>query len=433
MVIKTNFPIFIIVILSGVVLTFSNQASDIENLLKFKDSLQNVGNQMSNWSSSISPCKGNAIPQWQGVICEGENVWGLKLDHMGLKGTINLDALKELSNLRTLSLINNSFEGPLPEIKNLGYMKTIFLSDNDFQGDIPAKAFEDMQSLKKLHLDNNKLTGRIPNSLTTLGKLTELNLQNNQFSGQIPYFAKDRLIVLNVSNNKLQGPIPFNLSSMDASFFSGNTELCGAPLHHQCNSNSSMPKITTETKILLAIVLVASIAAIGSVIIILLRRKRTVDLEKRTSQNMKNVALPNNLKNHEHDSMTPDGLLDNGKNLSFLRDDRVKFDMNDLLKSSAEILDNGTFGLTYKAAIIGKTTVIVKRYKEMHNVNKEEFHQHMRRLGRLNHINLIPLVACYYKKEEKLLVSDHIDSVSLAIYLHGKSFFSLLSIINLME
>ncbi|KAA8535865.1 hypothetical protein F0562_030815 [Nyssa sinensis] len=43
----------------------------------------------------------------------------------------------------------------------------------------------------------------------------------------------------------------------------------------------------------------------------------------------------------------------------------------------------------------------------------------MRRLGRLRHPNLLPLVAFYYRKEEKLLVSDYVDKVSLAVFLHG--------------
>jgi hypothetical protein len=63
--------------------------------------------------------------------------------------------------------------------------------------------------------------------------------------------------------------------------------------------------------------------------------------------------------------------------------------------------------------------MVVKRFKQMNNVGKEEFQEHMRRLGRLKHSNLLPLVAYYYRKEEKLLITDFVEKGSLAVHLHG--------------
>lgn len=105
--------------------------------------------------------------------------------------------------------------------------------------------------------------------------------------------------------------------------------------------------------------------------------------------------------------------------LSFVRDDREKFDLQDLLRASAEILGSGSFGSSYKAALCGGATMVVKRFKQMNNVGKEEFQEHMRRLGRLRHPNLLPLVAYYYRKEEKLLIADFVQKGSLAVHLHG--------------
>ncbi|CAI9092623.1 OLC1v1027915C1 [Oldenlandia corymbosa var. corymbosa] len=56
----------------------------------------------------------------------------------------------------------------------------------------------------------------------------------------------------------------------------------------------------------------------------------------------------------------------------------------------------------------------------MNNLGKEDFHEHMRRLGRLVHPNLLRLVAYYYWEEEKLLVFDYIQNGSLVSHLHGK-------------
>lgn len=120
--------------------------------------------------------------------------------------------------------------------------------------------------------------------------------------------------------------------------------------------------------------------------------------------------------------------------LSFVRDDIQKFDLNDLLRASAEVLGSGTFGSSYKAAVGGGLALVVKRYRHMNNVGREEFHEHMRRLGRLRHPNLLRLTAYYYRREEKLLVYEFVENGSLASHIHGKFLFnSLLSLANFMR
>ncbi|KAF5815484.1 putative protein kinase RLK-Pelle-LRR-III family [Helianthus annuus] len=111
---------------------------------------------------------------------------------------------------------------------------------------------------------------------------------------------------------------------------------------------------------------------------------------------------------------------DNGGKLHFVRTDRERFELEDLLRASADVLGSGSFGSSYKAMLAGRNPMVVKRFKEMGNVGKEEFHAHMRLLGGLSHPNLLPLVAFYYKKDEKLLVTDFAANGSLASHLHGK-------------
>jgi hypothetical protein len=140
--------------------------------------------------------------------------------------------------------------------------------------------------------------------------------------------------------------------------------------------------------------------------------------------------IPSNLKKktgfkeeNQSPSSSPDHSVGSKKGeppkLSFVRDDREKFDLPDLLKASAEILGSGCFGSSYKAALNSGTMMLVKRFKQMNNVGREEFQEHMRRLGRLKHSNLLPLVAYYYRKEEKLLITDFVEKGSLAVHLHG--------------
>lgn len=122
--------------------------------------------------------------------------------------------------------------------------------------------------------------------------------------------------------------------------------------------------------------------------------------------------------------------------LSFVREEASEqFDLQDLLRASAEILGSSCHSSSYKAVLLSGSTVVVKRFKQMNNVGREEFKEHMRRLGRLNHPNLIPLLAYYYKRDEKLFITPSIPNGSLAVRLHGTCFlFSFaIQLINIIE
>jgi hypothetical protein len=115
--------------------------------------------------------------------------------------------------------------------------------------------------------------------------------------------------------------------------------------------------------------------------------------------------------------------------LSFVREEvSEQFDLQDLLRASAEILGSGCYSSSYKAALLTGPTVVVKRFKQMNNVDRQEFREHMRRLGRLNHPNILPLLAYYYKRDEKLFITDFVRNGSLAIRLHGTCFLFSFSI-----
>ncbi|KAK4354067.1 hypothetical protein RND71_026261 [Anisodus tanguticus] len=355
----------------------------------------------------------------------------------GLSGTIDVDALKELPNFRTISVMNNNFEGPLPTLTKLAGLKTAYFDNNKFSGQIDNTALEGMHWLKKLHIANNQFTGKIPSVLGQLPKLTELRLENNKFEGQIPDFNQERIMDMNFANNSLEGPIPRGLTSLKASSFEGN-DLCDGPLS-KC---SSEPKIALWTIILVVIAVAAAVAAIVVVIIILHQRKHTPEAEARPTASSPGTAggaihqkAPSTtdldkMEQGQAVAATPDRSPEGqgGKRpeqaqtqqkLLFLKDDIEKFDLPDLLKASAEILGSGVFGSTYKTALSIGSVMVVKRFRQMNNVGKEDFHEHMRRLGRLSHKNLVPIVAFYYRKEEKLLVSEYVNNVSLAVHLHG--------------
>ncbi|OVA19297.1 Protein kinase domain [Macleaya cordata] len=409
-------PIITFFIVFLCVITFSC-ASDTDTLFKFKDSLANDG-ALSNWNASSKPCSGDNA-NWVGILCSNNTIWGLQLENMGLMGLIDVDSLMGLPYLRTISLTNNSFDGPLPNIKKLGALKSVFLSKNRFSGEIPNDTFTGMGSLKKLYLNKNEFTGQIPSSIVSLPKLLELRLDDNQFEGQIPDFRQKDLKLANLANNKLEGSIPASLSKMDKSLFSGNEDLCGAPLD-QCGSK----KVSAILIIGIVIGTLIAIGFLGAIFVVL--RRRNEPLLERSLSRKKPKKVASDEEQMEHGSSpgnNPNPSSTNKKGdqgkLIFIRDDTVKFDLQDLLRASAEVLGSGSFGSSYKAVLLSGPALVVKRFRLMNNVGREEFQEHMRRLGRLSHPNLLSIVSYYYRKEEKLLVSDFVENGSLAYQLHG--------------
>ncbi|CAI0628032.1 unnamed protein product [Linum tenue] len=456
----------------------SRGLTDTENLLKFKASLADA-RALANWADDGGQvCDGDRA-NWIGVLCDEGLVWGLQLETMGLKGKIDVDSLAELEELKTLSLINNEFDGPLPEVRKLVGLRSLYLSNNQFSGEIPGDSFEGMGKLKKLYLSGNKFTGEIPSSLAGLSKLTTLKLEQNQFTGRLPEFTA-KFEAFNASDNRLEGPIPASLANIDPSAFSGNKGLCGKPLE-ECTAaqSSSSPasaptasaaggatttskstvqptptdedddptvptaaaaggpwKPSTASIVIVAIVVGVAVCGILAAAFILTRCRN--QSPESIEAGPPGTAPPPTTIQHKQDAAPEShaaaaaggrgGGRGGGKKLgaeaaavklSFVREDRGKFELTDLLKASAEILGAGCFGSSYKAALSPGQVMVVKRFKQMNNVGREEFHEHMRRLGRLKHTNLLPLVAYYYRKEEKLLVHDFVPYGSLAVHLHG--------------
>lgn len=200
----------------------------------------------------------------------------------------------------------------------------------------------------------------------------------------------------------------------------GNKDLCGKPLV-PCKSSSKKRIIIVS----IVVALVAILAIIATFIFIRARKASTSESKlgnKKKSGKAFGYAdgkeVDDQSSASEHYSKYKTGTAGNGA-LTFVRNDRERFGLEDLLRASAEVLGSGSFGSSYKAVLLNGPAMVVKRFRRMNNLGKEEFHEHMTMLGSLSHPNLHPLVAYYYRKEEKLLVSNFVANGSLASHLHG--------------
>ncbi|KAF5186131.1 Receptor-like protein kinase [Thalictrum thalictroides] len=99
-----------------------------------------------------------------------------------------------------------------------------------------------------------------------------------------------------------------------------------------------------------------------------------------------------------------------------------QFDLEDLLRASAEVVGKGSFGTKYKAALENGVVVCVNRLRIIQYEHKREvFEQYMEVLGNLRHNNVVSLRAYYFHRDEKLLVYDYMPNRSLSSLLHDKA------------
>ncbi|KAG5619343.1 hypothetical protein H5410_019167 [Solanum commersonii] len=418
--------------------------SDTDALLKLKQSFTNAAS-LESWKPGTDPCDKNI--RWLGVFCQKKMVTGLVLAETNLSGIIDVEALSQMPALRTLSFQSNLFSGPIPEFNRMGALKGLYLSENQFSGEIPSNYFEKMLSLKKLWLSDNKFSGEIPSSLMELQYLIELHLENNQFTGPIPPISKQSTLEsIDLSNNNLKGEIPVSLSRFNESSFKGNSELCGEKLGKACNPtiNSSndnntnnnanngtqqSPDSNSNKSISMWIMISSVVLLLIMIIVIYLicryQQNRRASIESFDEPSLGRRISSDSKKSFElsrrGSSIRKGSIM--GKrvgDLTMVNDDKGEFGLADLMKAAAEVLGNGPLGSSYKAMMSNGLTVVVKRIKEMNKIGKDGFDAEVKRLGRLRHKNILPLLAYHHRKEEKLFVYEYISKGSLLYILHGE-------------
>lgn len=414
--------------------TLADLNSDRKALLHFAATVPHT--KRLNWNASTPVCS-----SWIGVTCNSRvtRVISVRLPSVGLAGSVPENSLGRLDALRVLSLRSNMLNGNLPsDIPSIPSLQYLYLQRNNFSGEFPSSF---SHKLVVLDLSSNSISGNIPTSIQNLTRLAKLKLQDNSISGVIPNLNLPRLKLLNLSYNNLNGSIPNSLQKYPYSSFVGNSLLCGPPLKPCYTTPSPSPtpspafspssltvvhnhakakrKLGVDSIIALAIGISAVLFLFALVIFIRCSKKRRAE-----GVGVLKVKAPSSGKTEKPKDFGS-GVHDTEKNkLFFFPGCSYSFDLEDLLRASAEILGKGNNGTTYKAVLDeGSTTVVVKRLKEV-LVGKKEFEQQMEIVGRVGqHPNVAPLGAYYYSKDEKLLVYNYMPSGSLFTRLHGMFFF----------
>ncbi|KAK6261149.1 hypothetical protein QUC31_006965 [Theobroma cacao] len=362
-----------------------------QSLVEFLDKLA-AGNvergQSWGWNMTSDPCKDN----WKGVSCDLklQSVKKVVLDELNLTGVLDIGSVCRASSLSVLSLNKNNVVGLISEeIGNCKRLTHLYLSGNQLSGDLP-EPLKQLSNLKRFDISFNNFSGEVPD-LSRISGLVTFLAQNNQLSGEIPNLDFSNLRRFNVSNNNFSGPIPDVKSRFSADSFS----------------------------------------ALGLIIVLLvaykLVRKKKPKEEKseavKKGVEAKTSSTSNESKTTEHKSEYSISSAESGVALSSLvvlsspTAQGLRFE--DLLRAPAELLGKGKHGSLYKVMLDnGVTTLAVKRIKDW-SVTSEDFKSRMQRLDQARHPNVLPSVAFYCSKQEKLLVYEYQPNGSLFRLLHG--------------
>lgn len=403
--------IFSTVLLLGLVTLKANAdpVEDKEALLEFVNNLPH--SRYLNWTDDSPVCN-----HWTGVTCsaDGSRIVSVRLPGVGFQGPIPPNTISRLTDLQILSLRSNAITGSIPsDFSNFKNLLFLYLQFNNFSGPLPD--FTVWKNLTIVNLSNNAFNGTIPSSISNLTQLTGLNLANNSLSGEIPDLKLPHLQVLDLSHNNLNGSIPESLRRFPDSVFVGNhiSFQNSTPISPPFVPNSE-PRPKGSRKLsqaaLLGIIVascVLSITAVAFLLLICRSRKKS------------EVGFSGKLQKGQ---MSPEKVIsrsdDANNRLVFFEGCNYAFDLEDLLRASAEVLGKGTFGISYKAILEDAVTVVVKRLKEV-GVGKRDFEQQMEIVGSIRHENVVELKAYYYSKDEKLMVYEHYSHGSVSSMLHG--------------
>ncbi|XP_076937549.1 leucine-rich repeat receptor-like protein kinase PXC1 [Bidens hawaiensis] len=415
--------------------------SDTAALSLFRSQTDTHDLLLSNWTLSSTTHSTACSAHWTGIKCTNNRVTTIILPSLNLRGPLN--SLSSLDQLRILDLHNNRLNGTLSSLTKCTNLKLLYLSNNDLSGPIPPE-FGSLVRLLRVDVSTNNFVGPIPDGLAKLARLVTLRMESNQISGPVPELlaTKMNIVNLNLSYNELYGHLPENLvNKFGSDSFAGNKGLCGSSPLPACSSMNNAP-VTVQSNpsslpttsnikqshrsglhpgVIVAIVIANSvlILVIVSFLLAYYCGKRATSGSKIGSDIGKSrSSYGSDSRVYANNAGGGGGGGDDNKLVFF--DKKKKFELEDLLRASAEMLGKGGLGTVYRAVLDdGCTVVAVKRLKDANPCGRKEFEQYMDVIGKVKHPNVVKLRAYYYAKEEKLLVYDYLPNGSLHLLLHG--------------
>lgn len=302
---------------------------------------------IKSWISD--PCY--VIP-WDGIGCDKSSsvirISEINLSGMNLTGSIP-QSIGRLTALVNVSLDNNQLTGPLPN-------------------------FSSLTMLERLHLRNNNLSGGLPEWLSELKNLKELFIENNNFTGVIP------VRLLKKPSLKLN--------------YSGNHDLCIHMRRGKCivsDSRKDKASIVLGTAISGAAIMVLLV-----MVCIAVHRKK--------------FREKNCLNKDYSMTMPPNPSMSSAFSLK---------EMTKATENFSRKIGQGGFGSVFFGKLPGGKEIAVKVLSLFSKQGIHEFQNEVDLLSRVHHKNLVSLLGYCNESKELMLIYEHMSGGSLRDHLYG--------------
>ncbi|THU71949.1 hypothetical protein C4D60_Mb04t06940 [Musa balbisiana] len=138
------------------------------------------------------PCGDGDLPPWSGVTCSQQGdyrvVTELEVYAVSIVGPFPI-AVTNLLDLTKLDVSNNHLTGTLSKFIRNGdgfpSLRNLYLNNNQLSGTLPDQ-ISNLTNLEILYLSYNKMSGQLTPKLVEIPRLTYLYLDHNAFTGRIP-------------------------------------------------------------------------------------------------------------------------------------------------------------------------------------------------------------------------------------------------------
>ncbi|KAG8384801.1 hypothetical protein BUALT_Bualt04G0156200 [Buddleja alternifolia] len=383
----------------------------------------------------------------------------------------NLEDIGNCSKLAYLLIGGNQFSGELPvSVSRLINLKILNVSYNEFSGSLPD--LSQISGLTVFQAQDNQFSGPILD--IDFSTFSYFNVSYNNLTGPIPDGAKRFKESSFIYNPQLCGaPLPKNCTktSLDSkaepvpgdsipppksipdgaklfkeSSFIYNPQLCGVPLPKNCTKTSldseaepvpgdSIPPpkpknggVSKDQILMFAGYILIGLAILSIILLWLYKKGKTKEEKIDTDNKVAAVDDSNRsfstveLKGRTEFSTASAESGIASSSLIVLTSPEVNgLKFEDLLQAPAELIGRGKHGSVYKVEC-GKAqgmSLAVKRIRDW-TLSTNEFKQRMRRLDQVNHRNVLPVVAFYSSRIEKLIVYEYQQNGSLFKLIHAQ-------------
>jgi len=217
-----------------------NMDTDEEIQERFAAATLYYGTNGEGWKEPMGFLSESSICEWNmetnndpiGIFCRDGRVVEINIVDHNLSGSLTND-LNYFSDIIVVNLYFNNLTGPIPDLSSLVKLEQLDLDDNKLSGIVPESLFllpslanifllfnhgltgtipeiEDTSKLVAISLLGCSLSGTIPKSLGQLSSLRLLQLKDNNFEGRIPQklMSSTSLQTLGLAGNQLSGSIP---------------------------------------------------------------------------------------------------------------------------------------------------------------------------------------------------------------------------------